>query len=350
MHSNSKTRRDQIFIIVVISTLILSSTTIASYLNNLTYGQADTEMGKEIDQTNSNNATTNLLNLQDIPTEKAQVGDIEIAYKKFGKGDPIILHNGASDGMDAWPPELLGELASNHTVIVFDSRGIGNTSSGTEPYSIRLVANDTAGLMDALKIPKATILGYSLGTFTTQQFAITHPEKVSSIIIIAGSCGGKDGIPKPQEFLNLQEVITNKTKNNVTVSTEELKGLVAGSLGSGWIKLHPESLNLPENMSLQQMKPGLSPQTMDNQANAGWSWEAQDWSGICDQIAKLAKPTLVITGTDDVDYMPHGNALIIAGKVPGAWLVQIKDAGHAVVDQYPEKLGEIINTFLSITT
>ena len=48
--------------------------------------------------------------------------------------------------------------------------------------------------------------------------------------------------------------------------------------------------------------------------------------------------------------MPHANALVIAGKIPGAWLVQIKDAGHAVMDQYPDEIGNISNTFLSTTT
>jgi len=60
----------------------------------------------ESNQTYSINAITNF-NLEDIPMEKAQVGDIEMAYKMFGKGDPIILHNGASDGMTAWPQALL---------------------------------------------------------------------------------------------------------------------------------------------------------------------------------------------------------------------------------------------------
>ncbi|HYF98657.1 MAG TPA: alpha/beta hydrolase [Candidatus Saccharimonadales bacterium] len=232
--------------------------------------------------------------------------------------------------------------------MVFDIRGIGNTTSATKPYSTKLLAKDTSGLMDTLKIQNASILGYSLGKFTTQQFAITHPDKVSNIIIIAGSCGGIEGITKPQEFLDLQAVIMNERTNNVTVSTEELKGLVAGSLGSGWLKLRPESIDLPENISLQQMKPGLSSETMDNRADTGWNWEAQNWSGVCKQLAKVAKPTLVMTGTDDNDYMPHKNALIIASKVPGAWLIQIKDAGHAIVDQYPGKLGNIIQTFLSI--
>ena len=61
----------------------------------------------------------------------------------------------------------------------------------------------------------------------------------------------------------------------------------------------------------------------------------------------ILTPTLAIAGTDDNLYVPHGNSWVIANKVPGAWLVQIKDAGHAVPDQYPEKVGNIINTFLS---
>lgn len=268
VYSNRQVRKDYLFIVTIISTLIFSSMTMDNGFTNVVYGQT------ESNQTYSINVTTNF-NLEDIPMEKAQVGDIEMAYKMFGKGDPTILHNDASDGMAAWPPALLSKIASNNKVMVFDSHVIGNTTSGTKPYSIKLPAKDTSGLMDTLKIQNASNLGYSLGTFTTQQFAITHPDKVSNIIVIVGSCG-IEGIPKLQEFLDLQAVIMNKTTNNVTVSTEELKGFVAGSLGSGWLKLHPESIDLPENISLQQMKPGLSSETMDNQADAGWNWEAQN--------------------------------------------------------------------------
>jgi pimeloyl-ACP methyl ester carboxylesterase len=56
---------------------------------------------------------------------------------------------------------------------------------------------------------------------------------------------------------------------------------------------------------------------------------------------------LVITGTDDNYLVPHGNSLILAEKIPGAWLVQIKDAGHAIMVQYPAEVAEILNTFLS---
>jgi pimeloyl-ACP methyl ester carboxylesterase len=326
----------------IISSFILLFVLIISYSivtnTHIVYGQTNQTIAENED----------LLNIQDIPAKKVQVGDIDIAYKMLGSGDPILLLNGASDSMDAWDPSFLRSLSSNHTVIVFDSRGVGNTTTGSKPYSMQLLANDTAGLLDALNIEKADVLGYSLGSFVAQKFAVTHPEKINSLILVAASCGGKDGIPKPPEFIKLQSEIVNKTLNNVSISQDEMKSLVSASLGSGWIRLHPESVeNIPD---FQQAKPGLSPDAMKNQMNTGFAWEATNWNGACDELAKIAKPTLLITGTDDNLYIPHANSLVIAGKIPGAWLVQIKNAGHAVMDQYPNEISKILQTFLSTTS
>jgi pimeloyl-ACP methyl ester carboxylesterase len=311
-------------------------------ITKVVYGQSDPN------QTNSN--TINSVNMQNIPLKKVHVGDIDVAYKMFGKGDPIILFNGASDNMDAWDPSFLTGISSNHTVIVFDQRGIANTTAGSKPYTYQQLANDTAGLLDALKIPKADVMGYSLGGHIAQAFTVSYPDKVNRLILVATTCGGKDAIPKPPEFKKLQSEIVNKSLNNVPISQQEMKSLSSASLGSGWIKLHPESVGIPANITtLQQLKPGLSPEIANKQNNLG-IWENTNWSGACDEEAKLAKPTLVITGTDDNNYMPHGNALILAGKIPGAWLVQIKNAGHAVMDQYPAEIGKILNTFLSTTS
>jgi pimeloyl-ACP methyl ester carboxylesterase len=246
-------------------------------------------------------------------------------------------------------PSFLKGLSSNHMVIVFDSRGIGNTIAGSKPYTMQLLASDTARLMDALKIQKANVLGYSLGGETSQQFAVSYPEKVNRLILVATSCGGKDGVPKPPEFKKLQSEIVNKSLHNVSISKEEMKLLSAASLGSGWIKLHPESLNIPANITFQQMKPSLTPATMKNQMDIGFAWEATNWNGVCDELAKLDKATLVVTGTDDNLYINRVNSLKIVEKIPGAWLVQIKNAGHAVMNQYPEEIGKILNTFLSTT-
>ena len=324
-----------LFVLIIPTSIIATNTP-------LVYGQTNQSITKN----------EGLLNIQDIPAKKVHVGDIDIAYKMLGKGDPILLFNGASDGMDAWDPSFLEGLSSNHMVIAFDTRGIGNTTTGSKPYTYQQLANDSAGLLDALKIPKADVMGYSLGSYIAEQLAIMFPDKVNSLLLVASSCGGKDHTPKPPEFIKLQSDIVNKSLNNVSISHEEMKELVSASLGSGWIRLHPESLDIPANITtLQQLKPGLPPEIANNQNNVGRHWEDNpNWSGACDELAKLAKPTLVITGTDDNMYQPHVNSLKIVEKIPGAWLVQIEDAGHAVMDQYPEEIAKILNTFLSTTS
>jgi pimeloyl-ACP methyl ester carboxylesterase len=195
-------------------------------------------------------------------------------------------------------------------------------------------------------------MGYSLGSYLAQQLTMMYPDKVNSLVLVGSSCGGKDHTPKPPELIKLQSEIVNKSLNNIPISHEEFKSLSAASLGSGWIKLHPESVDIPANItSLQQLKPGLPPEIANNQNNVGKHWEDNpNWSGTCDELAKLSKPTLVITGTDDNQYQSHVNSLKIVEKIPGAWLVQIKDAGHAVMDQYPEVIGRILSTFLSTTS
>jgi len=99
--------------------------------------------------------------------------------------------------MNAWQVSILRNISSNHTVIVLDNRvGVGKTTSGIKPFSILQVANDTASLIDALKIQKADILGYSLRSFVAQWLAVIHPERINRLILIAASCDGKQNIPE----------------------------------------------------------------------------------------------------------------------------------------------------------
>jgi pimeloyl-ACP methyl ester carboxylesterase len=329
-----------ILLLTVIITLptIMTTTTTTTYR---VYGQPnlmDTGM------------TDSSADMQNNTSEEkiVQVGDIDIAYKMTGNGEPILLISGGSADKNAWDPSFISDLSSNHTIIVFDNRGVGNTTIGSQPYTIEQLANDTSGLLDALNIQKADVFGYSLGSFIAQQLTISYPEKVNRLILVASTCGGEDGIPKPPEFLQLQSEIVDKISNNVSISREENIALVNASLGAGWIRLHPESIeNIPEGQSFFDT---ISPEAQAGQANIGFSWEAMNWSGACKELANVAKPTLVITGTDDDYYVPHENSLVIAEEVPGAWLVQIKNAGHAVMDQYPDEIGKILQTFLSTTS
>jgi uncharacterized alpha/beta hydrolase family protein len=176
MSSHRRVRNDHLVLIAIISALVIASPSISNYgyfdITKVAYGQSDPN------QMNSN--TTSSVNIQDIPLKKVRVGDIDIAYKMFGKGEPILLISGAGGDMNSWDPSTLKSLSSNHTVIIFDNRGVANTTTGSKAFSIQQFANDTVGLLNVLKIQKVDVLGHSMGGIVAQQLAVTHPEKVNS--------------------------------------------------------------------------------------------------------------------------------------------------------------------------
>lgn len=152
---------------------------------------------------NSTAIATNAF-LDKIETKKIRVGDIDIAYMIFGEGKPLLLLPGFSMTMNMWDPNMLRNLSFNHTVIVFDNRGIGQTTAGnnTQKFSISQFANDTAGFLTALSLDNNNssnsqpidILGLSLGGFIAQEFALTYPDKVDRLILVVSGCGGNERI------------------------------------------------------------------------------------------------------------------------------------------------------------
>lgn len=307
---------------------------------NIAYSQPE--------QTNRNDSSiTQSARIQDIPLEKAHVGDIDIAYKMLGMGDPVLLISPAQGDMNAWDQSLLDTLSANHTVIVFDNRGVGNTSTGTKTFSIQQFANDTSGLMNALKIQNAGVLGYSLGSFVAQQLAVTYSEKVNSLVLIASSCGGEESIPANPRNLEMVVDMINKVANGTVVPSEQVKDVISLGLGSGWLKLHPDILETTSLPDAKYLFPSITPENNLKQLDAGQKWFAKD-DGVCEDLAKISVPTLILTGTDDVN-VPTKNSFIIAEKIPGSWLVQMKNAGHQITGQYPVEINKILQTFLSVT-
>src|ERR671921_18028 len=176
-----------VFILIIIpgnAILINSNNNYFGTTGNFAYGQQ-----QQPNQMNPNNIA-NSLDIQSIPSKKVHVGDIDITYKTFGKGDAILLISGSGNVMDVWPSSMLQELSLNHTVIIFDNRGVGNTTTGSKPFAIQQFANETVGLLDALKIQRADVLGFSMASFIAQELTLTHPEKVNRLILYGASCGG----------------------------------------------------------------------------------------------------------------------------------------------------------------
>ena len=102
MSNHRSIRKVHLVLIAVISTFVISSPSFSNPgyfdITKVVYGQPVPDL--------MDSNTTGSVNMQDIPLKKVRVGDIDVAYKMFGKGNPIILFNGASDGMDAWDPSF----------------------------------------------------------------------------------------------------------------------------------------------------------------------------------------------------------------------------------------------------
>lgn len=276
----------------------------------------------------SSPTTLDIVNSKDIETRKIHVGDIDIAYKMFGNGKPVLLINGFSAPLDFWDPILLANLASNHTVIVFDNRGIGNTTSGIKKFSISQFANDTAGLLDALNVSKADVIGWSMGGMIAQELTLMHPEKVDKLVIHASSCGGKQSVLPSQEVIMAAVTISSN-------SVERIQKILPLLFPEIWRMQNPNYLEkLPRTTEV------IPSETLDLQTEAILNWE-----GVCDKLNIITQPTLVVVGTDDF-FTPSSNSLLIAEKINGSRLVQIPGGGHGVMFQYPETFNSILKTFL----
>ena len=259
------------------------------------------------------------------------VGDINIAYRIQGQGDPIVLIMGYGSTMDLWDPRFLDNLSIKYKVVIFDNRGMGNTTAPPGNFSIAQFANDTAGLMAALGIEKSHVLGWSMGSFVAQELAIRYPGRVNKIILYAGDCGGKEAVmPSPQVLKDL---------SNTSGSPEE-SGMRLFNLlfPKEWLFKQPAFYKwfpLPKETSL--------PENMQRQAQA-----IATWPGACDRLSSIKSHALVVTGTNDV-IAPPENAFILAQRINVSWLVQFDGAGHGLMYQYPDRLAKIVADFIELS-
>lgn len=173
------------------------------------------------------------------------------------------------------------------------------------------------------------ILGLSLGGIIAQEFALTYPDKVDRLILLVSSCGGKESIP-PQ------------------LSPEAFRGMVSGNASKDmflstlfpkeWINENIDYIE--ENFVFPMGK--IPPRNLLLQSQAAGNWEA------CDRLSNITNPTLVVAGTEDITS-PPANSVMMAEKIPGAWLIQIRGGGHGLIFQYPNEFSEVLETFLSVS-
>ena len=111
---------------------------------------------------------------------KVRVGDIEMYYAEAGSGEPLLLIMGFGGDHLAWAFQV-PTLAQRHRVIAFDNRGAGQTDAPDHPYTTRMMADDACGLLDALNIDRAHVIGVSMGGMIAQELALNHPDRLRSL-------------------------------------------------------------------------------------------------------------------------------------------------------------------------
>ena len=260
-----------------------------------------------------------------MPIVKAN--DINIYYEVHGQGEPLLMIQGLNNYSGHWTI-LLPPFAREYQTIIFDNRGTGRTDKPEPPYTMKMMAADAKGVLDAIGIARANVLGVSMGGMIAQEFALNYPDKVINLILGCTGCGGTHGVPATPESIAF---LMNPERAKLSVE-QRARGTAPWLWTQEYIDKHPEAVDDYVAITVKYPTPlhGLNGQL---QAVAG--------GDTYDRLPQIKAPTLVIVGDSD-RLIPPENSRIIASRISGAELVIIKNAGHAFT-QSPDAVKAILD-------
>lgn len=270
-----------------------------------------------------------------MPT--VQSNGITLAYEIHGSGHPLLLITGLGYGQWFWHKIVPG-LAKQYQVITFDNRGAGASDKPDGPYTVSMMAADTAGLLDALHIRGAHVMGHSLGGYIAQELVVTRPDLVGKLILASTNYGGTKVIPITAQAL---EVMTNRQGDPV----ELLKRGIAIACAPGFVDRCREVAT--ELFQYRSTGP-VPPLQYAAQVAAGAGTAAYTDEMIDERMNANRVPTLILFGEFDM-VVPPGNADLMASKIKGAQVEIIPGAGHLFAIEDPEATVRTITGFLGRT-
>lgn len=148
------------------------------------------------------------------------IGEVDLYYETHGDGYPFLMINGLGSSVEMWSP-FWKRIAEHYKVIIFDNRGVGRSTVPETPYTIPRMAEDAAGLLNALGIPQAFVYGASMGGRIAQSLVLDFPQKVRALVLGMTTCGGKHAVPPAPETMrpsNLWFLTNSITSAGVTMS------------------------------------------------------------------------------------------------------------------------------------
>ncbi|MGD1993801.1 MAG: alpha/beta fold hydrolase [Anaerolineae bacterium] len=258
---------------------------------------------------------------------------IDIYYEITGSGDPLVLISGL--GYDHWMwHRMVPGLAEHFQVMTFDNRGVGKTDKPTGPYTAQMLAGDTAGLIEALEIAPAAVMGHSMGGFVAQALALSRPELISKLILSATNFGGPNHIPVTPEAL---AVLTDTESDPI----ERLRRGIVISTTPGFDKEHPEII---EEWLAYRVEHPIDPDAYQSQLAIGLALASEE-AAFEQRLHQVELPTLILFGEDD-KVVPPGNAELLARELPNSTVKILPDAGHFFPFDAPQRAVEAVVEFL----
>ena len=257
-----------------------------------------------------------------------------ISYDVRGSGEPLVLIAGTGYPGATWPSSFVEPLTARHAVLTFDHRGTGRTPGSTGPYTTRLFAHDAAGLLAALHLGPAHVLGHSMGGRVAQWVALDHPAAVRSLVLAATGPGEFDpakpvtrGIPVHTAKAMIELGYERYMRDHIaaTFFTSEFRGAhpeVVSGLHEAFWSHRPDLENYLKHIVARQTH-----QTAD-------------------RLAEIRVPSLILIGDRDTEAMGTGvhteQSEFLLSHLPNATIRVIEGASHGYFWSHPERTAELL--------
>lgn len=251
-------------------------------------------------------------------------------YVEAGAGEPVLLIMGFGGDHTAWAFQM-GALSARHRVIAFDNRGAGQTEAPDHAYATPMMAADTLGLMDALGIDRAHVIGVSMGGMIAQELALKSPSRVRSLHL---GCT----LARPDAYM----LALNAAWRDMRIGLGRAATLRTLGLWLFAPSTYAERPDLVETL-LQNALANPYPQSLTGFLRQGEAIASHD---ARDRLRAIHCPTLVSVAEDDI-LVPPRFSREIASRIPGAELRVVPAAGHCYFLEQPEAFNKLSLDFIA---
>lgn len=259
----------------------------------------------------------------------------ELYYEVHGDGPPLVLVMGIGYDSSLWTLQQVPELSTRFCVVLLDNRDAGRSSRSEHPYAIADMADDVAGLLDALDIRRTHLLGLSMGAMIGVEFALRHPDRLDRLVLTGPAAAPARSAVDPISVWNW-------------VKANDPSGELFGAQQFTWLFSHAFLRNaqaVQETAALLASNPHpVGPDAYARQARAYLHFDALD------RLGDIVAPTLVVVGEQDL-LTPPWVAREVADGIPGARfeLVTGDGSSHVLPLERGADVNRLVTDFLGVT-